>query len=695
MRIAPAASLAFLLASPSLADVSLPAVFTDHMVLQRNRPVRVFGMAMPNEQVTVELRDPKGAVVRTARATGGQGGRFSVEFAPLAGSAEPMTLSATGANTVVVQDVVVGDVWVAGGQSNMEWSLGATGDQAADGVKLANDGAIRFLRTPHVTANGPAFTIAASWKSLSPDSAPSMGAVAFWFAQRLRKETGVPIGILEINWGGTRAEPWTDVATLGAEAMYTPRVAELAAAVEKWNSRSKQERDADYEAARRGFQEAGTRWWDVVNGVDEGAKARWFSKETPADAGKWSTVTLPMKWSASPERKDFDGVEWYRRTVEIPAAWAGKECFVDLGPIDDADVLFVDGRPIANTLGDIGTPRHYRIPGSLVKAGACTLAVELLDLHGEGGFMGSPQQMTMTCPGAGNASIPLAGEWLARRGRAATGIPAPPARPARDQAPGTGPGDPASMFNAMVAPFAGYAVRGAIWYQGESNAGDEADAQAYRTLLPLTIRSWRSAFEQPDMPFGIVSLAAYRAYDPNAVVAGVWPSLRDAQLAAERNSPNAGVVTTIDIGDANDIHPRNKRDVGYRLAAWAMATAYGKPETPWRGPRTKSARRDGDGIMVDFDVEGGHLGTRDGKAPTGFAVAGEDGKFVRATAEFRPPNSIRLSSPDVATPVEVRYAWQDNPVDATLVDEVSKLPAHPFRIRVEADPVSAPATPAK
>ena len=694
MRTAPAPIVAAALAAVAAADVTLPAAFTDHMVLQRGVRARVFGSAQVNEQVEVTLADDKGAVLRSARTRAGQGGRWSVDFEPLAASAEPMTLRVKGANEIVVNDVVVGDVWIAGGQSNMEWPVDATGAQAEAATAISADNAIRFLRTPKVTSNRPESAIDARWTVLSPQTVRSMGAVGYWFAQSLREGARAPIGILEINWGGTRAEPWTDMATLGADPLYADRVTALRHQIDDWNAQPAALRNAAFDKAQAEFRTAAQQWWSTVNAEDPGAVGRWFAKEAPADAAEWKPVTLPMRWSTDPARAGFDGIEWYRRTIEVPADWAGKECLIELGAIDDADVCFFDGRAVANTVADWTTPRSYRVPGSLVKAGPATIALEVLDLQGEGGLVGNASAMRMTCPSAPGTAIELAGEWLARTGRAAKDLPEPPKRPARDQAPGSGYSDPASMFNAMIAPFAGLSVKGAIWYQGESNAGSVADAEAYRTLLPLTIRSWRAAFDQPDMPFGIVSLAAFREFVPDAATSGIWPVLRDAQLGTERTSPNAGTITTIDVGDAGDIHPRDKRSVGERLARWAMATAYGKPDMAWRGPRTKSARRDGDGILVEFDVERGRLATRDGKAPASFAIAGADGAFVLATAELRPPNAILLRSDKVPLPVEVRYAWQDNPANANLLDEVSKLPAHPFRIRVEADPIREQPVPA-
>jgi sialate O-acetylesterase len=681
--------LAALCTAPAIADVKLPAAFTDHMVIQRNQPFRVWGMAQQGEQITVELRDAKSALIRSSKQMANATGTFSMEFPALVASADPMTLEVRGANSVTIKDVVVGDVWIAGGQSNMEWRLAETDEQAAAGVAVANDPLVRFLRAPHVTANRPAFTVDAAWRVLSPDSAPGMGAVAFWFARDVRKETGVPIGILEINWSGTRAEPWTDTATLSGDPLYASRVAELRKAIDNWYSRSPRERAAEIEVARKRFQEAGTAWWSQVNAEDPGAKGAWFAAGEPKEPEAWSTVTMPLAWGKDDSRREFDGIEWYRRNVEIPAEWEGKDCLIELGTIDDADIVFVNGRAIANTIGDIGTGRKYRVPAAIMKKGSCTIAVEMLDLHGEGGFGSGPEAMRMTCPTGGDAVISLAGEWLARRGRSAKDIPGPPSRPSKEEAPGTGYGDPASMFNGMIAPFDDLKVKGAIWYQGESNAGSVEDAEAYRTLLPLTIRSWRGAFEEPDMPFGIVSLAAFQPFQPEKPLHGNWPILRDSQLATERNSPNTGVITTIDVGDADDIHPRNKRSVGERLARWAIAVAYGNQDMAWRGPRTKSARRDADGIVIDFDAERGRLATRDGKEPMGFALAGADGVFHIADAVLLPPTGIRVRSAKVVEPVEIRYGWQDNPASSNLIDEVSKLPAHPFRIRVEADPVQS------
>jgi sialate O-acetylesterase len=245
-----------------------------------------------------------------------------------------------------------------------------------------------------------------------------------------------------------------------------------------------------------------------------------------------------------------------------------------------------------------------------------------------------------------------------------------------------GYGDMASMFHGMIAPFAGYPVEGAIWYQGESNANNDAEAKAYADLLPLLVRSWRASFGRPDMPFGVVSLAAFRAYTPDQPVSGHWPQLRASQLATEGAVPNVGVVTTIDVGNAGDIHPRDKRTVGQRLAHWAMATAYGKTVTAWHGPRARSINRNGETLEIEFDVEGGRIGTRDGKDPAGFVLVDAAGNASWATGTIVGANRVSLKVPADSKPVAVRYAWQDNPANANLADTAHALPAHPFRMDV-------------
>lgn len=673
------------MATPAAADVKLPSVFTDHMVLQRNIPVRVFGMAQPNESVTVELRDGSGGPpVRSAKVLANTDGHWSVTMEALPASAKPMQLVVTAANTLTVNDVVVGEVWVAGGQSNMEWTISGTGTQVAAALAEADDPDIRILKVPHATANRPQFNIQAEWVTLGPQTVNDFSAVAFWFAVDLKKKLGVPIGILSINWGGTRAEPWVDLVTLATHPRYEAEVARQRARVEIWDSTPEALRDKEWNVTWAEYQRSANNWWKAVNNADPGAKAKWYAASADPKAGEdgWNAGTLPQKWSAVPELAGFDGVVWYRRMVEIPAEWSGKACMLEMGPVDDGDVAYFNGRAVANTINNWTSERRYVIPGDLVKPGAALIALEVVDLHGEGGMVSGP--VLLRCKEAGDAVIALDGEWLWKKGGAAADLPKPPDRPMPESAPATRSTDMAALFNAMIAPFAGYGVRGAIWYQGESNANSMEEAQAYRDLLPLVARSWRTAFERPDMPFGVVSLAAFHDHQPDVATAGVWPELRDAQLSLEMQVPNAGVIPTIDVGDARDIHPRDKKAVGGRLARWALATTYDQQKVSWRGPRVMRVRTDKDGLIVEFEVERPPLTLRNGTQLGGFAIAGEDGVFYRAEAFIATPTTVRLKCPEVKKPVEIRYGWQDNPQDANLMDASGELslPAHPFRIKV-------------
>ena len=265
------------------ADVRLPPAFADGMVLQRDRPIHVHGSAQPNEEVMVELRDATGAVVRSGRTVTGQGGRFTLDLPAMPGSPDALELEVRGANTVLVRDVVMGDVWVAGGQSNMEWPVAATGAQADAAVAAADDPMIRILKVPHETAGRARSTADVRWQKASTKTVLSMSAVAFWFAKDIRARTGVPVGIISSNWGGTRAEPWVDLATLGADPAFTDRVAELRARVEEWNQVPPDERERLHQDAMRSFQAAGTQWWTDVNAAEPGIEGKWMLPATAID----------------------------------------------------------------------------------------------------------------------------------------------------------------------------------------------------------------------------------------------------------------------------------------------------------------------------------------------------------------------------------------------------------------------------
>jgi sialate O-acetylesterase len=359
----------------------------------------------------------------------------------------------------------------------------------------------------------------------------------------------------------------------------------------------------------------------------------------------------------------FDGFVWFRRTLELPAAWEGKDLALRLGPIADSDTAWFNGAAVGSTDGR-NAPREYRVPGALVKAGKATLAVRVLNTQGQGGFVGQAGQMTLAPTNAASQALSLAGAW---RYRDSTPLAKTPPRP--QPAQGLGPNTVGVLFNGMIAPLVPFAAQGAIWYQGESNAGR---AKQYQTLLPTLIRDWRSRFGVGDFPFYIVQLANFMAVKPEPGESG-WAELREAQWLTTRAAPPSGLAAATDIGDARDIHPRNKQEVGRRLALNALALTYGKA-LEYSGPTFAKVEPEGAALRVTFDHADGLVAR--GEKLEGFAVAGEDRKFVWADAEIQGP-AVRLTSAAVEKPAYARYGWADNPV-CNLYNRAG-LPAVPFR----------------
>jgi sialate O-acetylesterase len=400
--------------------------------------------------------------------------------------------------------------------------------------------------------------------------------------------------------------------------------------------------------------------------------AQWWAKNDPGSAGglgwadpaaddsSWKTMNLPAAWEGA-GLPGFDGVVWFRRIVELPEAWAGREAVLHLGPIDDIDTTWVNGTKVGET-GVWTAPRDYKVPAKVLKAGRNVVAVRVLDTGGGGGIYGQPGQMKLS--GSGE-EVALAGAWKYKDSVPLGKCGPVPARP--DQG---NPNVVTVLYNGMIAPILPAAIRGAIWYQGESNAGKPAQ---YRTLLPTMIRDWRGRFSGGEFPFLIVQLANFMAVQTRPSEGG-WAELREAQLWTAQNVPKTGLAVITDIGDAADIHPKNKQDVGKRLALNALAIAHGR-KLVCSGPIYREMKaRDGK-IELRFDHVGGGLVAR-GDALKGFAIAGEDGAFEWADAVIE-GDAVVVSSPKVPRPAAARYGWASNPIGNLFNRE--GLPASPFR----------------
>jgi sialate O-acetylesterase len=635
-----------LLATPTLhAEAKLAGVFGDNMVLQADMPVPVWGTANAGETVVVRFAGQEAA------ATADADGRWRATLAPLA-SGTAGTLTVTADREIACQEVVVGEVWICSGQSNMEWNVAGANDAAKE-IAAASFPLIRRFNVPNTVSDRPESEVVGTWQVCTPETVGGFTAVGYYFAREIHRATGKPIGLIQSDWGGTPAQAWTPLATLRD----TPELAHYAESLAKDFPK---EARADL-AARQAEYDHAVANARVADPGNEGLAKGWADPAT--DQADWAPIVVPGPWE---ERGlPIEGAVWFRKDVDIPAAWAGQDLSLSLGAIDDFDVTYYDnvqvGATGAETPNHWSTPRSYRIPGNLVKPGRAVIAVRAFDHFGAGGFTGKPAELHLG-PGTGEP-IALAGEWRHRVEHRIEPVKLPPRPQAQSWMP-------SGLYNAMIHPLIPYAIRGAIWYQGESNAGRAVE---YRTLFPAMITAWRQAWNQGDFPFLFVQLANFHARDPLPVTTP-WALLREAQTMTLA-LPNTAMAVAIDIGEADDIHPRNKQDVGLRLALPARAIAYGEKDLVHAGPAYAAMAPDGNRIRLSFKNLGGGLTVR-GEALKGFAVAGEDRKFAWADARIE-GDEVVVGSDAVPAPVAVRYAWGNNP-EATLYNREG-LPAVPFR----------------
>ncbi len=514
----------------------------------------------------------------------------------------------------------------------------------------------RFTVTK-ATALGPADEVRGEWKTCSATSALAFSAVAFHFGQELSKALGVPVGLVHSSWGGTPAEAWTPrEALLG--------VPSLAGMVQEFDRvRNDPKLRASYAARLAEWDKANYPQDSANRGIEKG----WARLDF--DDSAWKIMSIPQYWETA--GLAMDGAVWFRKEIQIPEDWEGQALEIELGPIDDFDRTWWNGVTVGET--DARTPRFYahprkyKVPGRLVTRGRNVVTVRVFDRYGNGGFAGTPMELLVSGPGG--RTMGLAGEWRYQVERRlepsqpdfASQPPEPPSE--------SNPMSPTVLWNAMMAPLTRYGVRGFLWYQGETNAGR---AYEYRTLFPTLIGAWRKAWDRPEMPFLFVQLANYRARAPEPGESD-WAELREAQ-ALTLAIPDTGMATAIDIGEADNIHPRNKRDVGRRLALVARAKVYGQV-VEYAGPTYAGHTVEGNAVRVSFSHAAG-MGTPEGVAPLGFAVAGRDRIWRWGTA-WLDGETVVVMSPEVAAPVAVRYAWGDNP--AVNLTNGAGLPAVPFR----------------
>ena len=621
----------------------LNPLFQDNAVLQCDARVPVWGTARDGEKIFVTFAGQEVSTVAT-------NGSWKVWLKPMKVNATPQTLTLRGDKVCEITNLLVGEVWVAGGQSNMERQLGLRGGQKPivnweQEAAAANYPQIRQFYVTQTQSVTPLSAVKGSWSVCSPETVKDFTAVGYFFARDLFAARHVPVGIIHSSWGGTPAEAWTSEATL----QQFPDFAEPLAGLKNLA--------ANPELARRETLAKQEAWYQKV---DPGSKsgASWSTADLATD--DWKTMTLPTYWQNA-GYPNFNGIFWFRRALDLPESWDGGDVVLHLGAVDDNETTWINGTQVGATMGWT-VPRVYRVPGRLLKHGQNVIAVRVLDTGGNGGLYGGGDTMQILFGSNGrdaqrvNHFISLAGTWLCKQSSSLRETGWPPA--GFDQSPST----PTVLYNGMIAPLLPYAMRGVIWYQGEQNVGRE---RQYQTLFPALIADWRRAWSEGNFPFLFVQIAPFRANTPE---------IREAQLLTLQRTTNTAMAVTVDCGDADDIHPPHKQPVGARLALAARALAYGET-IEYSGPVFESLKIKGADAVLQFTHPGGGLVAKDDELK-GFTIAGADNVFHPAQAKIA-GSTVIVNSSVVPQPVAVRYGWANVP-EGNLFNRAG-LPATPLR----------------
>jgi len=633
--------------------ISLNALFSDGMVLQRDIELPVWGTAAPDVKVTVNFL--KQSVTTTADSDG----RWQVRLAPVeAGGPHVMTVSAAS-TTLTVKDVLVGDVWICSGQSNMQFTM-ASADGYQEELQSADYPNIRQFtvgRKPSV--NKPRENPVGKWTACSPKTLKNFSAVAYFFGRELHRHLNVPIGLINTTYGGTPIEAWMSPQSLRSSDDFKPILDRYADAVkaypqlqEEYLKLSKLQKSA--------FRKVDVAFADPGNeAVDDWANPK-------VDTADWETIDARHSMILWPG----DSVVWARMAIDIPEDLGGQALVLSRTHTSRTASMtaYFNGHPI-ELMEQVGYMRTFNVSGELVKPGRAVIALRIYSDHRTVNFWNVQ-------PTIGPAAEPpdrrtAAGEWRYHHSASAENHPIVFMPPPRLPMGPDHPKAPIGLFHGMIHPLIPYGIKGATWYQGEANT---TRAYQYRSLLKTMIEDWRSRWKQGDFPFLIVQLANY-TYPLKKPAASIWAELRESQALVAHNVEQAGLAVAIDIGEARDIHPKNKRDVGLRLALAARKIAYGESITS-SGPVYHSMKIDGSTIRLQFDHVGKGLIAKGGPLKR-FSIAGKDRVFHWADARID-GESILVSHPDVSKPVAVRYAWENNPEGCNLYN-ADGLPAVPFR----------------
>lgn len=632
-----------LLALP-LATEAAPrfaAVFGDHAVLQREAPVRVWGWAEAGEAVTVSIAG-QGATVTTDAS-----GRWEATL-PALPAGGPYELSLSGGATL--KDILVGDVFLCSGQSNMEFPTKYATNAYNEILNSAND-RLRFVTIEKDAQPGGALRDlpkAPAWRAVGPETTGDTSAVCYYMAKALQAKTGLPVGMIHSSWGGTMIQSWLSQPTLRGLKTYNPGLDTL-----KTYAR-------DPVAARKSWQTVTQDWWDTHE-PQAAEKRQWAG--LAYDDRDWKIIDTTKFWEEAedPALKGFDGVVWYRTEVTLTAAQAKAANALTLGAIDDADTTFINGKAIGSDEG-WNTQRHYEIPKGLLKAGRNIIAIRAVDTGGGGGMWGDPKPRGIHLSDGKIIQIPE--KWKYKISTPLSGLTDIPSTP---WLPTSGL---ATLYNGMIAPIAPYTLKGVAWYQGESNVANPAE---YSRLLPALFADWRQSFKQPDLPIVVVQLANFGPVGTQPSESS-WAALRESQRLSINADAKTALAVSIDFGDRSDIHPTQKKVVGERVALGMRKAAYGEAVT--LSPEPVSATRRGEDVVIRFRDTGSKLLTYSSAQAIGFEACDATCRYASATVEG---DTVVVKGAAVAT--RIRYAWADSPY--INLYSAGDLPVAPFQLEVK------------
>jgi sialate O-acetylesterase len=620
------------------ANVKPARIFSSNMVLQNGTKIPVWGWADKGEEIAVTLAG------KTLKTTAADDGKWMVRFDKMEYGG-PHTMTISGTNTITFENVMIGEVWICSGQSNMDFQLFRS-INGKEEVANANHANIRLFKVPKKIAQNPQKDMeSGEWKVCTPATSKYFTAVGYFFGRALQADLNVPIGLIHSAWGGTVAESWTSGNTINNDPDFKEKFKKLI------------EMDVAAEEQRKVDEIK-----NVVGGElppkDKGVvDGKWNYATSNFDDSKWKSISIGKVWDKQGYSK-IDGVACYRKTFKLSKKQAENSYELHLGKIDDSDIAWVNGVKIGETKRDNNSERIYSVPAKLLKKGKNVIAVRVSDGHGVGGFYDSEKVLLV---GSGK-NIEITGDWKIKF----TVVSLNKTK--------FGPNSyPTLLYNGMINPLIPYAIKGVIWYQGESNAGR---AKQYTRIFPNMITDWRTNWDDDDFPFLFVSLANFKKI-PEQPSESAWAELREAQTKALELKVT-GMALAIDLGVADNIHPKNKQDVGKRLELAALNKGYRK-KIIYSGPIYEKMKTVGNKIEIEFTHIGcGLIKLKRSKKITGFAIAGVDKKFHWAEAKITDKNKVEVWSDEVNEPVAVRYGWAANPGFLNLYNN-QLLPTNPFR----------------